>query len=129
MKPGAVLVAADPDYGTQAMPFPDPALAEQVFAFRARHLLRNGTLAGGMGARLARAGLEDVRVEERRLVVRDPTSVDNVMGLRSWAGTASARGLMAAEDAARWEMLYDRLVAEGALEWSVSFFLTSGTKP
>src|SRR4029453_7500287 len=43
MKAGAVIVVADPDYGTQAMEFPDQSLARQVMSFRARHLLRNGT--------------------------------------------------------------------------------------
>jgi SAM-dependent methyltransferase len=129
MKPGAVIVLADPDYGTQAMAFPDQGLAGQVLSFRAHHLLRNGTLAHRMGGQLVEAGLEEVSVEERRLIVRDPTSVDNVMGLRSWARTASARGLMNDEDVARWETLYDQLVAEGGFLWSVSFFITSGRKP
>jgi SAM-dependent methyltransferase len=92
-KPGAVVVVADPDYGTQAMEFPDQSLARQV------------------------------------LIVRDPTSVANVMGLRSWAQTASDRGMMSADDVARWETLYDQVVAEGRFNWSVSFFITSGRKP
>jgi hypothetical protein len=124
-----VIVTADPDYGTQAMPFPDPGLAAQVFRFRARHLLRNGTLAHEMGSRFAAAGLQDVQVEEHRLVVRDPADVDNVMGLRSWARTACDRGFMGQADAARWERLYDEGVAAGRFEWSVSFFITSGRRP
>ena len=76
-----------------------------------------------------KAGLEDVSVEERRLVVRDPGAVDNVMGLRSWARTAGERGLMDEADVRRWEALYDEVVAAGRFEWSVSFFITSGRKP
>jgi SAM-dependent methyltransferase len=128
MKPGAVIVVADPDYGTQTLPFPDPGLASQVLSFRAHHLLRNGTLAHEMGSRFVAAGLEDVSVEERRLIVRDPTSLDNVLGLRSWARTACDRGIMNDEDVARWETLYDQVVADGEFLWSVSFFITSGLK-
>jgi SAM-dependent methyltransferase len=128
-KPGAVVVVADPDYGTQAMEFPDQSLARQVMSFRAHHLLRNGTLAHEMGRKFTAAGLVAVSVEERRLIVRDPTSVANVMGLRSWAQTASDRGMMSADDVARWETLYDQVVAGGRFNWSVSFFITSGRKP
>jgi SAM-dependent methyltransferase len=129
LKPGALLVIADPDYGTQELPFPDPDLGRRVLEFRARHALRNGTLAHDLGRRLRESGLRDVAVEERRLVVRDPAAVDNVLGLRSWARTASSRGFLTDDEVTRWEALYDGVVAEGALRWSVSFFLTSGRKP
>jgi SAM-dependent methyltransferase len=129
MKPGATIVVVDPDYGTQAMEFPDQGLARMVFSFRARHMLRNGTLAHQMKNRFVEAGLDDVSVEEKKLVVRDPASVDNVMGLRSWARTALAQGRMSDAEVERWETLYDEVVAEGRFRWSVSFFLTSGRKP
>jgi SAM-dependent methyltransferase len=129
MKPGAVVVVVDPDYGTQAMPFPEPALAAQVLRFRAQHLLRNGMLAHEMASWFATAGLDDVSAEERRLVVRSPSAVDNVMGLRSWARTACERGFMSESDVLRWDALYDEVVAAGSFEWSVSFFITSGRKP
>lgn len=128
MKAGATIVLVDPDYGTQAMEFPDQALAQKVFEFRAHHLIRNGTLAHQMRQRFVEAGLEDASVEERILDVRDPTSVDNVMGLRSWARTAVAR-MMSDAEVHRWEALYDDVVAEGRFRWSVSFFITSGRKP
>ena len=129
MKPGAIVVVVDPDYGTQRMEFPDPNLASKVLNFRANHMLRNGTLAHRMRDAFLEAGLGDVSVEEKVLLVRDPTSVDNVLGLRSWARTASARGRMSVDDADRWEGLYDAVVAGGSFRWSVSFFITSGRKP
>jgi SAM-dependent methyltransferase len=128
VKPGGTLVVVDPDYGTQALEFPDPRLAGKVLAFRARHALRNGTLAHALGDWFRAAGLADVSSEERRLVVRDPRSVDNVLGLRSWARAASARGLLDDDEVRRFEAFYDERVAQGALCWSVSFFLTSGRK-
>jgi SAM-dependent methyltransferase len=128
LKPGALLVLADPDYGTQSMDFPDQALAQRVLDFRTRHLLRNGALAHGVGQRLADAGLDDVAVEERRLVASDPDSLDHVLGLRSWAGTALGRGMMSEADVQRWEALYDEVVAAGRFRWEVSFFITSGRK-
>jgi SAM-dependent methyltransferase len=129
LKPGAAIVTCDPDYGTQSLEFPDAGLAGQVLDFRARRMLRNGTLAHAMDALFHEQGLEDVSVEVRTLVVRDPAAVDNVLGLRSWARTAEVHGAMAEGDVRSWEALYDRVVAEGRFRWSVSFFLTKGRKP
>ena len=129
MKAGATIVVVDPDYGTQAMEFPDQSLAQKVLDFRAYHLLRNGTLAHQMKRRFVEAGLDDVSAEERRLIVRDPASIDNVMGLRSWARTALAQGMMSDPEVDRWETLYDEVVAGGRFLWSVSFFITSGRTP
>lgn len=128
MKAGATIVVVDPDYGTQAMEFPDQRLARRVLDFRAHHALRNGTLAHEMGRRFGEAGLEDVSVEERRLIVRDPASLDNVLGLRSWARAASARGMMNDDEVRRWETSYDEVVAGKTFQWSVSFFITGGRK-
>ena len=128
MKVGATIVVVDPDYGTQAMEFPDQGLARKVMDFRAHHALRNGTLAHRLARFFAEAGLADVSVEEKRLVVRDPTSVDNVMGLRSWGRSALAHGTMSDAEVQRWERSYDELVANGRFLWSVSFFITSGRK-
>jgi hypothetical protein len=118
----------DPDYGTQTMNFPDQDLASKVMRFRADHLLRNGRLAHQMGQLFEEATLDNVSVEEKLLVVTEPTTVDNVMGLRTWARTAMARGLMTETEVHRWEVSYDAVVADGAFRWSVSFFITSGRK-
>lgn len=68
-------------------------------------------------------------VEAKTLIVRDPLSLDDVMGLRSWARTASTQGIMDDHEVNRWEVLYDETVAEGKFLWSVTFFMTSGRKP
>lgn len=127
--PGAPIVVVDPDYGTQAMAFPDRERVRKVLDFRAHHALRNGTLAHRMGELFRAAGLGDVAVEERVLEVRDPEAVDHVLGLRSWARAARERALMSDAEVERWETAYDEVVAARALRWSVSFFVTSGRKP
>jgi len=129
LKVGATLVLVDPDYGTQALEFPDQNLAQKVLDFRAHHALRNGTLAHQMARWFAEARLDGVSVEEKALIVRDPAAVDNVLGLRSWARTALARGMMSDAEVNRWESLNDEVVADGGFRWSVSFFITSGRKP
>jgi SAM-dependent methyltransferase len=116
---GGRIVVVDPDYGTQAVAVEDEEIARRVLGSRVRHL-RNGTLAHRMAGRFAAAGLQKVEAEAMTLVVRDPTAVDNVMGLRSWAdGTA---------DADAWHTAIDDSIARGAFLYAVTFFLTAGTK-
>ena len=61
-------------------------------------------------------------------MVRDPASLDNVLGLRSWALAASRAGFMSSGEGTSWETLYDQVVAKGSFLWSVTFFTTSGNK-
>ncbi len=128
VRPGARVAVADPDYSTQSMNFPDRELARQVFQFRAFHALRNGTLAHTMDAEFRKAGLVDVESRKERLDVRDPRTVDHVMGLRSWASAAGKRGLMSSAQVKLWEQLYDEMAASTRFRWSVSFYLTAGSK-
>ncbi len=125
---GGRIVIADPDYDTQAVDVADQALARRVLRFRADHSLRNGTLAHRMAGMFVAVGLREVRVEGMTLVVRDPTAVDNVMGLRTWAGSAHAYGFLSAQDAARWPIVFDEAVAAGRFLYALTFFLTSGVK-
>ncbi|MFD8864984.1 methyltransferase domain-containing protein [Streptomyces sp. NPDC059590] len=128
VRPGGRIVLADPDYSTQVLDIEDQDLAGQVLRFRAEANLRNGTLAHRHAGMLAARTLADVTVEARTLVVRDPTAVDNVMGLRSWAHTAAARGYLDPTDADRFVAQFDQAVSTGRFTYAVTFFLTSGTK-
>ena len=128
LRPGGRIVTADPDYGTQEMAFPDQGLAQKVFRFRAEKGLRNGTLAHGIHAMFTAHGLSDVCSEKMTLEVHDPTAVDNVMGLKTWARSACSADDMSKSEVARWEELYDETIAAGRFRYAVSFFLTSGVK-
>ncbi len=128
-KPGGRLVVADPDYDTQVVDVEDQELARRILRFRADHALRHGTLAHRMGGLFAAAGLTDVIVEAAPVVLRDPTALDNAMGLRGWARVAHGRGLGSAEDARAWEREIDEAVAHGRFLYSFTIFLTAATKP
>ncbi|MGH3078479.1 MAG: methyltransferase domain-containing protein [Gaiellaceae bacterium] len=128
-KPGGRIVVADPDYDTQVVDVPDQELARRVLRFRADVALRNGTIAHRMGGLFADAGLTDVVVEAAPVVVRDPAALDNAMGLRTWAGVARERDMLAAEDAESWERAIDDAVAAGRFLYAFSIFVTAGTTP
>jgi hypothetical protein len=82
-----------------------------------------------MPGMFADRGLSAVRMEPMTLVVRDASSVDNVLGLRTWARSARSAGYLDKDDVTTWERLFDEIVAAGRFRWSVTFILTVGTKP
>jgi SAM-dependent methyltransferase len=127
-KPGGRIVVADPDYDTQVVDVADQELARRVLRFRADHALRNGTLAHRMAGLFVGAGLSDVSVEAVTVVLRDPAALDNAMGLRTWAATASERGHLEREDVHAWEQAIDDAIAEGRFLYSFAIFVTAGSK-
>ncbi|WP_234315391.1 methyltransferase domain-containing protein [Streptomyces globisporus] len=129
VRPGGRVAWADPDYGTQVLDIDDQELARRVLRFRADGGLRNGTLAHQHAGLLAARGLHDVTVEARTLVVRDPSAADDVMGLRTWAHTAAARGCLDPLDADRFVAQFDDAVRPGRFTYTVTLFLTVGTLP
>jgi SAM-dependent methyltransferase len=126
---GGRVVVADPDYDTQVVDVEDQNLARRVLRFRADHLLRNGTIAHRTGGLLAEAGLRDIVVEAAPVVLRDPTALDNAMGLRTWAATAEERGVLAAGHAEAWERALDAAVEANRFLYAFTVFLTAGTVP
>ncbi|MEV2238397.1 methyltransferase domain-containing protein [Micromonospora sp. NPDC049891] len=129
VRPSGRIVLADPDYDTQVLDITDQNLARRVLRFRADVLLRNGTLAHQHAGLLATHGLVDVTVEPRTLLVRNPTAVDNVFGLRSWAATAAQRGALDPTEAHAFEDQFDEAVNANRFTYAVTFFLTAATVP
>jgi SAM-dependent methyltransferase len=127
-RPGGRIVVVDPDYDTQVVAVEDQGLARRVLRFRADHALRNGTLAHRLGGLFDAAGLTDVAVEAFPVVLRDPTALDNAMGLRHWAAAAHERGFLPQEDVSAWECQLDAAVAADRFLYAFSLFLTAGTR-
>lgn len=128
-KPGGVIVVADPDYGTQIVAIADQDLAQRVLRFRAEFGLRNGTLAHDMERLFAHALLTDVQVEERRIVLEEPTALDNAMGLRDWAIFAHEEKLIEQHEIGQWQAALDAAAADGSFSYSFSVFITAGRRP
>jgi SAM-dependent methyltransferase len=127
-RPGGRIVVVDPDYDTQVVAVEDQELARRVLRFRADHALRNGTLGHRLGGLYEAAGLTDVVVEAFPVVLRDPTALDNAMGLRTWAATAAERGFLSEGEARAWEQQLDDAIAVGRFLYAFSLFLTAGTR-
>jgi SAM-dependent methyltransferase len=124
VRPGGVLVVADPDYGTQVVNIPDQELADRVLRFRAG--VGGWRLAHQMPRLFAAAGLDQVRTEAIPVVVTDPAALDNALGLRAWAGLAEGQGLLARADVPRWEAALDEAATGGWFLYAFCVFITTG---
>lgn len=122
------LYAAYKRRGTQKVGIPDQDLARRVLRFRTELALRNGTLAPELGRLFTDAGLTEVHVQEMPIVLRDPTALDNAMGLREWARFAHERRLIDAEDVEAWQRALDDAAANDAFLYSFSIFVTTGRR-
>jgi SAM-dependent methyltransferase len=129
VKPGGGIVVVDPDYATQVVDVPDQELARRVLRFRAEFALRNGTLAHQMGRLFVQASLGDVRVESVPIVLRDPSALENAIGLRTWGSFAHEWGLIEAHEIGEWEAALDSAAANGCFLYSFCLFITVGRKP
>jgi SAM-dependent methyltransferase len=128
VKPGGVIVIADPDYTTQRLSICDPELATRVLAFRAEHGVRNGMLAHQMSGAFSDLGLVEVTAEEWPIVVRDSERLDNALGLLHWARFAAERGLIDRADVPRWEQQVATAASAGSFLYSFSIFITRGVR-
>jgi SAM-dependent methyltransferase len=123
---GGTVVVADPDYGTQSVAGPHPALAARVLGFRCDSI-RNGRLASGMASMFGHAGLGEVRSERHDIVVRRPDALDHALGLRDWAALAAERDLVSLAEMRTWEQSLDLAASGHRFRYSFSIVITSGT--
>jgi SAM-dependent methyltransferase len=123
VRPGGVVVVADPDYGTQVVNIPDQDLAERVLRFRAG--VGNWRLGHQMARLFAQSGLRDVRAEAVPIVITDPTALDRALGLRTWAGLAAEQGLLEPADVTPWEDALDEAVTGGWFLYAFCVFITA----
>ena len=126
---GGRVVVADPDYDTQVVEVDDQDLARRIRRFRRDQARGNGAFAHRALGAFRRAGLVDVAVEARTLLVRDPTDVDNVMGLADWAHFAADAGTIAPDEPARWRNQLAAAARDDRFLYAVTFFLTAGRRP
>lgn len=124
VRPGGVVLVADPDYGTQVVDIPDQELADRVLRFRAG--VGNWRLGHQMPRLFAAAGLDAIGTEAVPIVVTDPAELDGALGLRAWAGLAAAQGLVEPADVARWEAALDEAAAGGWFLYAFCVFITIG---
>lgn len=126
LRVGGRVVTVDPDLDSQVADVDDVDLARRIFRYRCDVGRPSGTVARRTGRLFQDAGLDNVTIEAHTLVVRDASSVDNVMGIRDWASFAHDAGFITADEAAAWPLMIDDAAKNGRFLYAVTYFLTTG---
>ncbi len=125
VRPGGTVVAAEPDWGTLVIDSPDSDTAALVAAAAGRRL-RSGLVGRTLRRLLLDAGLADVSVAARTLVVTDRERAGMLFDLPGAARLAVAEGRLAQGRAASWLDELGRAEAEGRLLVAMTAFMAVG---
>lgn len=127
VRPGGCVVVAEPDWGTLVIDSTDPDTAGAVAAAAAERVR-----AGGVGRRLWRlfrdAGLADVAVVARTLVVTDHAQASLLFDLDAAAGRAVADGRVSADVARGWRAGLARAGEEDRFLAAMTAFMARGRR-
>jgi SAM-dependent methyltransferase len=121
-RPGGVVVAAEPDWGTLVVDAADPAVARRVCG-GAGQRFRSPAVGRALRGLMLAAGLVEVQVIARTLVVTDRDRAELLFDLREAAGRALAPG-----EAAAWEGEMAGAAAAGRFLAAITSFMAAGRR-
>jgi SAM-dependent methyltransferase len=125
VRPGGRVVLAEPDWGTLVVDPSDPALGREL-ARSASERVRSGTVGRRLRGMLAGAGLAEVDVAARVLLVADAARARLLFDLDGALGHAVAAGRVAPATADSWRSDVHRAAAEGRHLAAMTAFMAWG---
>jgi SAM-dependent methyltransferase len=127
LRPGGLLVIADPDQETLSIHVPGVRgeLVDAIKALRRDIGYRNGRLISSLPAQLRERGLREVTIEPFPLVLTDP---DEAFGLPTWVAFWREEGGFTDADLAEWEAGIERSRADGGFVYALTYFVVSGVR-
>jgi SAM-dependent methyltransferase len=125
-RPGGRIAIIEPDFDTNTVNVPEPALVRAVLAHEADTAVTNARLVRDLRARLAGLGLVDVEIASR-MVVFDPELAAQYFG---GIGEAAVRdGAIDAAAGERWRATIDDRHRRGELFGAIGYYLFTATVP
>ena len=128
LRPGGRIVLAEPDWGTLVVDPGDPAIGRDVAAVAAERV-RSGTVGRRLKRLLVEAGLTEVGVIARTLVVTDLTQALLLFDLDGALTRAVELGRVNPARAAGWRADLVRADAEGRHLTAMTAFMAWGRRP
>ncbi len=125
VRPGGRVVAAEPDWGTLVIDSGEPAIAGEVAAAAAGRL-RSGLVGRRLRRMMLDAGVPEVEVAARTLLITDPEQASAVFDLPDAAARAAAEGPLTQAQAGEWLDGLARDGAEGRVLAAMTAFLAVG---
>ena len=127
-RPGGWIVLAEPDWETLVVDPGDPGVGAEV-ARAAAGRVRSGTVGRTLRRLLLEAGMDEVDVTARVLVVDDPARAQLLFDLDGALGLAVAAGRVDPAAAARWRREIACAGAEGRGLTAMTAFMAWGRRP
>ena len=124
VRPGGVVLAAEPDWGTLVVDGGDARTGAAV-ASAAMSRVRSPAVGRSLRRLFLAAGLAEVELLARTLVLTDGARAEILLGLRDSADRAVAGGLDA-DSAQAWVAAIDAADAEGCFTVAITSFLAHG---
>jgi SAM-dependent methyltransferase len=127
-RPGGRVVVAEPDWGTLVVDA-DDLEATRAVALAALERVRSGAVGRALRGMLVEAGLTEVGVAARTLVVTDRGAGETLLDLGGAAARAGERGLIAPERAEAWTAALEEAAARGRFLAALTAFMAWGRVP
>jgi len=126
-RPSGWIVAAEPDWGTLVVDAPDPGAGREV-ARAAAERLRSGTVGRALRRLFLDAGLADVELAARTLIVTDRARAQMLFDLSGAAARAVADRRLDEGRARAWLAAVDRAGGRGRLVAAMTAFMAAGRR-
>ena len=123
IRPGGLVVVADPDQATLVIEGPDPDVADIVRRYRAERGVRNGFLASRMRHVLRDCGLVELGTASWTMEHREPA---RAFGIAGWSTFLVDEGLFDADQAARFDETLRSAGEAGTFSYRVDVVVTWG---
>lgn len=127
VRPGRRVVLAEPDWGTLVIEGGDPVLAGEV-ALAAARTVRSPAVGRALRRLLVEAGLADVGVAARTLVLTDRDAAEQLLGLEHARGRAVADGRVGEAAAEHWRAGFAAAAERGVALAAMTAFMAWGRR-
>jgi ubiquinone/menaquinone biosynthesis C-methylase UbiE len=128
-KPGARIVATEPDWETLVIDVADRATTRKVVHFICDQIVRNGWMGRQLPNLFKACGLTEIGVAARAVPLADFTLADRLWGLRRNAERARQAGVLSATEASEWTESLEQVSQSGRFFAAVTGFAVRGRKP
>jgi ubiquinone/menaquinone biosynthesis C-methylase UbiE len=119
-RPGGTVTAIEPDFGTNAINFPDRDLARRVLNHECDSNVPQGWLVRDMAGLMQDVGLTNVRIDTR-IVIFPPDLAASVF--TQTGATAHSAGVITADELDTWTRGIEDLRQRGRLFCSIGYYL------
>ena len=127
-RPGGRVVAAEPDWGTLVIDADDREVTRAVAA-AATERVRSGTVGRALRGMMVGAGLSEVGVTARTLVVTDRQTAEMLLDIAGAAARAVENGSIAADRARAWAAGLDQAAGSDRFLAALTAFMAWGRVP